>query len=62
MNKPARTHTCSDWEISNCNRKIERRKDNAENYRCRVNAHINDLVAYAEEAEEYALCEMESLD
>lgn len=62
VNKYARTHTCSDWEIDNYNRAIDRYNDELKRYREAVKEYVDDLIEYADEAEEYALCEMNSLD
>lgn len=62
VNKYARTHTCSDWEISNYEREIDQYNDDLQDYQSDVETYINKLVAYAEDAEEYALCEIKSLD
>ena len=62
VNKYAGTHTCSEWEISNYNRAIDQYNDDLRSYRDDVSRYIKKLTAYVDDAEEYAVCEMKSLE
>lgn len=62
INQFTNTHTCSDWEISSHNQAVDQYNDQLTNYRRERETYVNKLVDFANEAEEYAVCEIESLD
>jgi len=55
VNEWAKTHTCDDWEINSYNSAIQ-------DYNRQVEAYIEALRRYVDEAVEYANCEIGSLD
>lgn len=56
------SHTCSDWEIRNYNSEIETYNSKMETYQRDVKEYVRKLKSYIGDAEEYAVCEVRSLD
>jgi hypothetical protein len=55
-------HTCSDWEIQRYNAEVEEYNDDLETYQQDLERYLRRLRTYVEEAQEYARCEVRSLD
>jgi hypothetical protein len=62
VNKITRTHTCSDWQIDSYNRDLSDYSQKIRRYQSDVETYIRKLKTYLEEAEQYAVCEVKSLD
>lgn len=61
VNEYARTHSCSEVEISRYNREIDVYNAQLESYMRRARSYISELNDFLKKAREYAQCESDNL-
>lgn len=58
----AYSSNCAQWEIDAYNSKIRSYNSEIDNYNMQLESYIRKLKAYAADAQQYAICELKSLD
>ena len=62
VNTYSNTHTCDEWEIDSYNSQLRTYKNDVDDYIRRLKNYVSEASYFANEAVDYANCEIRGLD